>query len=106
MLCEKLIHSTVHRPASTQHKDLRPVFDTKVCSTNRQLEHHMHPHVMHLCFAAVQYDHRLTWHTQYKVSFSYSSEALESECVSHRHLDTTRIAWPFFCPRVTYDTKI
>ena len=43
----------------------------------------------------------LTWHTQYNVSFSYNSEALESEWVSHRHLDTTRIACPFFCPKVT-----
>ena len=49
--------------------------------------------------------HGLTWHTQYRVSFSYSSEALESECVSQRHLETTRIACPFFCPRVTCQSK-
>ena len=99
----QLIHNTNRTPACIQHHRSAVFVQPVVCHFSSAWTDTVHEQLVSvrtsLCLWKVSA--WLTWQTQYSVSFSYSSEALESECVSHRHLETTRIAWPFFCPNVT-----
>lgn len=52
------------------------------------------------------YQRPKTWHTQKRDSLAYSSDAKLSVAVSHRQRDAMRIAWPFFCPSVTWMTSL